>query len=199
MLGGASRAETSASARSFWESIAPARSAIPPGAARELLRIAARLGTGKGRGTTMQAAVSAETCCNAWKGFNFTGVLSVAPTNSSGNIACANCAAGLNPLNIGMNFPQGIAYVGGAWSTTVTFHSTIPGACKAGFVWVNLATRQPIAGLVSDIADCGANNVWVWEFYDFIVPNVPGDTVAVGVISASNGVSDVDYEQFRIE
>jgi hypothetical protein len=199
MLSGAPRPDTAVAARDVWGSMASARAVVSPGEARDMLRAAARLNTGEARGWTTQASFSPQTCCNTWKGFNFTGVLSLSPTNSSGNILCVNCVPGLNANNVGMNFPQGTAFVGNLWSTTMTFHSTIPGACKVGFLWVNLATRQPIAGLVSDIADCGGNNVWAWEFYNFAVPNVPGDTVAVGVIAASNGVTDVDFEQFRIQ
>lgn len=167
-----------------------------------LLKIAKAVGTGDGHGWSMAAAEPppvAEACCNSWQGFDFTGVLSVSPTNSSGSIACVNCVPSLNPNNIGMNFPEGRAFVGGPWSTTMTFHSTIAGPCVVAFLWVNLATGQPISGLASNIADCGPNNIWVWEFFNFTVPNVPGDTVAVGIIQASNATFDVDFERFQIQ
>jgi len=38
-----------------------------------------------------------------------------------------------------------------------------------------------------------------WEFFNVTVPNVPGNTAAVGVIQASNGVADIDFEQFLIQ
>ena len=143
--------------------------------------------------------MSTQACCSSWQGFDFTGVLSVAPTNSSGNIACVNCVPSLNVNNLGMNFPEGRAFIGGLYSTTMTFHSTVPGPCTVGFLWINFASGQPIQGLASNIADCGPNNVWVWEFFNFTVPNVPGNTIAVGIIQSSTGLTDVDFEQFSIQ
>ena len=169
--------------------------------ASTLIRIARAMGNGEGRGVSQPAADAPTTdaCCSAWQGFDFTGVLSVSPTNSSGNISCFNCVPSLNPSNIGMNFPEGRAFIGGTWSTTMTFHSTIAGPCVVAFLWVNAATRQTISGFASNIPDCGSNNIWLWEFFNFTVPNVPGDTIAVGIIQASSGAFDVDFEQFRIQ
>src|SRR5688572_27981071 len=66
--------------------------------ARALIRMAAAMNTGQGHGVSRRAAeppIGTQSCCSMWQGFDFTGTLSVAPTNSSGGIACVNCAAGL--------------------------------------------------------------------------------------------------------
>jgi hypothetical protein len=140
-----------------------------------------------------------DSCCSAWQGFNFTGVLSVAPSDATGR-SCVNCATGFTNNNIGIPFPQGRAFQGNKWSTFMTFQSTIAGACTVTFLWFRLPnTTTPIQGFQSHIADCGSNTIWVWEFFNFVVPATPGNAVAVGIIQASNGTMNVDFEQFLIQ
>ena len=140
--------------------------------------------------------VSPEGCCSAWQGFNLTGTL-VAPTRAG--VPCVNCLPGGQANHLAIPFPEGRAFQGGNYTTLLTFHSTIPGACTAHFVWYSLAFNQVIAGNTVNIMDCGPNNVWLVNFFDNIVPPAPGNAVAIGVIVASNGTTDTDYMQFQIQ
>jgi hypothetical protein len=140
--------------------------------------------------------ISPRGCCSAWKGFNLTSTL-VAPTVAG--VPCINCLPGAGANHLAIPFPEGRAFQGGNYSTLLTFHSTIAGACSAHFVWFSLALNRVIAGNSWNTADCGSNNVWLINFFDNIVPPAPGNAVAIGVIVASDGTTDVDYKQFLIQ
>ena len=58
--------------------------------------------------------------------------------------------------------------------------------------------NQFIAGGPENISDCGGNNIW-WVSLPVLVPNgTAGPTIAIGIIQASDGTTDVDYTQFVI-
>jgi hypothetical protein len=146
------------------------------------------------------APIGSQSCCSTWQGFDFTGLLAVAPTDPNGPISCGGCVPGALGPSLGVPAPQGIAFQGLPWSTVMTFHSTIPGPCTVTFLWFKPPIAGPIQGFQGQINDCGTNAIWFNEFFGFIVPAVgPGNAVAVGIIQASNGTTDVDFEQFAIQ
>ena len=138
-------------------------------------------------------ATSPSGCCTPWAGFGMTGTL-VAPSVVA---VCTGCVPGAIGPDLGIPWPQGTAFIGAPWSTVLTFHSTVPGPCTALFAW--LSGGSPIAFNTTNIADCGANNLWAVDFSNNTVPPFPGDTIAVGFITASIGQVDHDLMHFEIQ
>ena len=143
--------------------------------------------------STVEAAGTPEgpsSCCTSWQGFNITGTL---PAPLQAGLPCNTCGPGLH-----IPFPQGTAFIGNNWSTVLTFHSEIPGPCTVTMAWWSVPLNQFIAGGPENISDCGGNNIW-WVSFPVLVPNgTAGPTIAIGIIQASDGTTDVDYTQFVI-
>lgn len=166
-----------------------------------LLRLIRTAGSGSGgvRASSKQLPTS-RSCCSAFGGFNFSGVLAVSST--SGGTACDDCTATIPNPDLAIKFPESILFRGQSASSTMTFHSQIAGPCTAAFGWFNVSLNQFIDGGSMNLPDCGANNVWFVEFFDHVVPNltqVVGTNILLGLITASNGTSKVDFEQFTIQ
>ena len=141
-----------------------------------------------------------EGCCSTWQGFNVTGTLvsPAVPGVPCTGVDPGGCVPGAAPNHFAVPWPEGRAFVGGTYVTTVSFHSTISGPCMAFFGWWSIPLGNWVAGSSRNFAECGPNIVGV-AFFSNVVPNTPGDTIAIGVIQASDGTTDVDYMQFLIQ
>ena len=142
---------------------------------------------------------SPQSCCAPFRGMTITDVI-VSRTPPAGDpVPCFSCVPGADPFHIAVPFPEAIAFVGGPWSTVVTAHSQIPGPCTFGFVWFSVPFNGIVAGNSLNEVDCGANNVWLINFFNNTVPNVPGDAIAVGFVQAADGTVSTSFEQFVIQ
>lgn len=137
-------------------------------------------------------------CCSPWQGFNITGTT---VSRVTAGVPCINCVPGGGQNHVAIPFPEGNAFIGAAWSTTVTWHSKVTGPCTVFYGWWSLSLGQWVAGAPQNIGDCApaGENVWVTWLTNIIVPNAPGDTVAVSVIQSPGGLIDTDYMQFFIQ
>ncbi len=144
---------------------------------------------------------SPQSCCAPFRGMTITDVI-VSRTPPAGDpVPCIGCVPGANPFHIAVPFPEAIAFNGNLWSTVVTAHVQIPGPCTFAFVWFSVPFNGLVAGNSLDIADCApqGNNVWLLNFFNNTVPNVPGDVVGVGFVQAADGTVSTSFEQFLIQ
>lgn len=137
-------------------------------------------------------------CCSPWQGFNITGTT---VSRVTAGVPCINCVPGGSQNHVAIPFPEGNAFIGANWSTTVTWHSKISGPCTVFYGWWSLSLGRWIAGAPQNIANCAPDgeNVWATWLTNITVPNAPGDTIAVSVIQSGAGPVDTDYMQFFIQ